>query len=94
MGADSILQMPEELSIANVTEWQQALGDFAKDADNVTLDAENLSRVDTAALQLLTAFFVMLKSQQKEVSWLNPSDTLVRTAKQLGLETTLLLNND
>lgn len=94
MGADSILQMPEELSIANVTEWQQALGDFAKDADNVTLDAENLSRVDTAALQLLTAFFVMLKSQQKEVSWRNPSDTLVRTAKQLGLETTLLLNND
>lgn len=94
MGADSILQMPEELSIANVTEWQQTLGDFASTANTVTLDAEKLSRVDTAALQLLTAFFVMLKSQQKEVSWLNPSEALVRTAAQLGLEATLLLNKD
>ncbi|WP_415888577.1 lipid asymmetry maintenance protein MlaB [Neptuniibacter sp. SY11_33] len=94
MDANSVLAMPEELSIANVTEWQQKLGSYINSAEAVCLDGEKLTRVDTAALQLLTAFCLKAQTLQKTVKWINPSDTLVKTACQLGLEQTLFLKND
>lgn len=92
--ANSVLAMPEELSIANVTEWQQKLGTYLNAADSVVLDGEKLTRIDTAALQLLTAFCLKAQTLQKAVEWINPSDSLVKTASQLGLEKILSLTND
>ncbi|WP_415893935.1 lipid asymmetry maintenance protein MlaB [Neptuniibacter sp. PT8_73] len=94
MDANSVLAMPEELSIANVTEWQQKLGQYLNSVDSVVLDGDKLTRVDTAALQLLTAFCLKAQALQKAVEWINPSDSLVKTACQLGLEKTLSLKND
>ncbi len=58
----------------------------------VVLDAANVERVDTAALQVLTAFFKDAGAQKLEVQWKEPAQTLVNAAQLLGLRDSLLLN--
>lgn len=91
METGSTLYLPEEISIANVAEWKNKLIDFIREPAPLILDAENLSRVDTAALQLMTAFTHKAQAENKAVSWKNPTATLLKTAEQLGLEQALSL---
>lgn len=92
MSADAPLQLPEEISIANVSEWQSRLQTTLDSSDEIVLDAANLTRVDTSAVQLLAAFVQQSQAQGKSVSWTAHSETLSKTAALLGLEQALLLN--
>lgn len=91
MASGSILKLPEEISIANVTEWKNKLVDFTSEPGPYVLDGADLLRLDTAAIQLLVAFIHKLESQNKEMEWQNPSPALIKTAEQLGLKTALLI---
>ena len=51
----------------------------------VVLDGERVARIDGAALQLFAAFCREAKSQGCEVRWKNPSSSLQRAARLLGL---------
>ncbi len=94
MADGSTLKLPEEISIANVTEWKNKLVDFVHEPGPLTLDAEDLSRVDTAAIQLLLAFILKAQAGDKACNWQNPSTALIKTAEQLGLARPLSLKND
>ncbi len=91
MESSSVLTLPEEISIANVSEWKTKLGDFLDEASPQALDAEELARVDTAALQLFVAFMRSAKNKEKSCNWKNPSNSLLNTADQLGLKEVLAL---
>lgn len=91
MENSSVLTLPEEISIANVSEWKTKLGEFLDEASPLVLDAEQLARVDTAALQLFVAFMRSVKNKEKSCSWQNPSNSLLNTADQLGLKEVLAL---
>jgi len=92
MSAESTLKLPEELSIANVAEWKSKLSSLLHESSPLTLDAEELSRVDTAAIQLLAAFTVKVQGSDMELHWSNPSEALKKTAQQLGMLDSLVLD--
>lgn len=92
MSAENTLKLPEEISIANVGDWQDKLAAALQDASSLTLDAAELSRVDTAGVQLLAVLFKQAESSGVSIGWSASSATLETTASQLGLKSELLLN--
>ncbi|WP_286239186.1 STAS domain-containing protein [Neptuniibacter halophilus] len=94
MATGSTLKLPEELSIANVTEWKNKLIDLVNEPEPLLLEADQLARVDTAAMQLLLAFVRKASAANKSCQWQNPSTVLIETAEQLGLSQSLSLNAD
>ena len=60
-------------------------------AKNVVLDAGSLTRVDTAGLQLLTAFIRAAEGRGARVEWRAPQAALRESARRLGLEGALRL---
>jgi anti-anti-sigma regulatory factor len=92
MSAENTLKLPEEISIANVGDWQDKLAAALQDASSLTLDAAELSRVDTAGVQLLAVLFKQAQSSGVSIGWSASSATLETTAGQLGLKSELLLN--
>lgn len=91
MSTESQLTLPDELSIANATEWKKRLSDLLHQNPPISLNASALSRVDTAAVQLLLAFVTEAKKADVEFTWVEPSDALKTTAKCLGLSASLVL---
>ncbi len=67
----------------------QTLYDHLKNAlsnnHDVEIDASEVTRVDTAILQVFTAFFQELKSREQRVTWTGVSDAFYTSAKLLGL---------
>jgi len=91
MNDDSSLRLPEEISIQNVNEWRATLLEVLQNNSAVNIDAADLSRIDTAGLQLLTVFVTEMISAGKTLQWESSSRMLVTTARQLGLAKKLLL---
>ena len=58
----------------------------------VAIDAGSLQTIDTAALQLLTAFVNSMRARQHDVSWVAVSDRLREPARRLGLVEQLQLD--
>jgi len=59
---------------------------------NVVLEAGNLTRIDTAGLQLLTAFVRAAEGRGARVEWRAPQAALRESARRLGLEGALHLS--
>ncbi|WP_432471786.1 STAS domain-containing protein [Amphritea sp. HPY] len=86
MTTDKTLMLPEEISIANISQWHSELSDLLQQASGIDIDASDLSRLDTAAVQLLTVFSNTARDSGVNINWLSVSDNLKTTAQQLGLD--------
>lgn len=86
MKTDKTLVLPEEISIANISQWHSELNDLLQQASGIDIDASDLSRLDTAAVQLLTVFSNTAGDSGVNINWLSVSDNLQTTAQQLGLD--------
>lgn len=82
------------LNIARVESLHTELEELEKNAVSINLNANDVTRVDTAVLQLLVALFRSLSARELEVKWLGLSDEFRASAKLLGLETALKLNEE
>jgi len=80
------------VNIAKVESLHHELEEVLKLATPIKISASNVSRVDTAALQLLSSFFKSMHSAGTEVTWDGVSDELVAAAKLLGLIQSLKLS--
>jgi len=98
---------PENKPAAQVSPGSIALGDSltieqvaALHADlssrlgekNLVLEAGSLTRVDTAGLQLLTAFIRAAEGRGARVEWRAPQPALRESARRIGLEGALHLS--
>lgn len=91
MTSDTILSLPNELSIDNISEYKDLLIEHLETSSSViTLDGSKLVRVDTAGVQLLVVFVRQVIANGKQVEWQSCSDALQSTAEQLGLKQQLL----
>jgi len=79
------LKLPTEIGIHNVHYIKAECDQLLALSGQVDLDASQVSRVDTAALQLLYALIKKLAEQDRTVVWLSPSETLRQAAASLGL---------
>ena len=59
----------------------------------VVLDAKQVERADTAALQLLSAFFQDASAKKQDIQWRAPSEALSRSSALLGLSELLHLED-
>ncbi len=79
----------EVLDIAIAAALRDTLLQALQGEAPVVLQADGVSRADTAALQVLTAFFQDARSQGLTVRWEAPSTALQRAAQLLGLNDVL-----
>ncbi len=84
-GTVSRIVCDEMLDIAVAAELRAHLLEALTAKQPVTLDGGNVERADTAALQVLTAFFQDARSQDMDVQWSSASAALVRSAELLGI---------
>jgi anti-anti-sigma regulatory factor len=87
--------LPPSLDISLVNETKEAMVEQLhcnKAVTHLNIDAGQLTRIDTAGLQLLTALVIDINRQNIEFSWLNLNDELVNSASRLGLNELLKLN--
>lgn len=80
------------LDIAGAAQLQQQLNGVLLSKTPVALDAANVERVDTAALQVLTAFFKDAEAANLTVQWQHASEALTNAARLLGLGPSLHLD--
>ena len=88
---DSVLRLPAQCTIRDAALLlEQLLGHIEQSAP-VYIDAAQVERVDTAALQLLVGFLHDRKAEQRAVVWLDCSEAMLRAARALGLTRDLAL---
>lgn len=84
----------EVVTIATMAEFHPLLVEALASKRAVVLNASRLERVDTAALQVLSAFVQDANSQQQSVQWREPSEPLCQAAQLLGLSVLLNLEGN
>lgn len=82
---ESQVQLPQELHISSVSALHQELKAVLESSGDVEINGSQVERADTASLQLLASLQMSLQQVDKKIIWVEPSDTLVSTAKLLDL---------
>ncbi len=80
------------LDIAVAHELYQTLQQAGDTSNPLVIDAANVEHIDTAALQLLCAFFQDAQVRGIDVQWQEPSPAVNEAAHLLGLEGLLALS--
>ena len=83
--------VPAELDIAGASTLQQRLEGLLDMPERVQLDASEVQRVHSAALQLFCLFCRDRRAQGRDVEFLRPSPALLSAAALLGASTLLQL---
>jgi anti-anti-sigma factor len=86
-----VIECSDSLDVSQVSEFKEILKHAAGQRLPVVLDGANLERIDGAALQLITAFFIEVRDSGLSVTWKNPSAPLCRAAGVSGLKETMNL---
>ena len=87
----SAMQLPSLCTLRESSELKQSLLDCLQQEGVVVLDAQAVSRVDTAGLQLLAAFARDLCEAGRAHAWVGVSAEFSRAVSQLGLQSLLAL---
>ena len=80
-----------ECTVADASALKSGLAKLLEDSGVVTLDVSAVQRIDTAGLQVITAFVRERESQGRQVEWRGTAPALVAAAKLLGLSSLLKL---
>jgi phospholipid transport system transporter-binding protein len=89
---EHVIPCEEALDISTVSELRALLLPLLEQQQPVVLSAAQVTRVDTAALQVLSAFFQDARSRDLAVRWQEPSEAVQRAARLLDLTHTLGLD--
>lgn len=92
--AEQHIDCGEVMDIASMAEFRLQLVEALALKQAVALDASQIERADSSALQVLSAFMQDAHAQQQAVRWKAPSDVLCRSAALLGLVRILNLENN
>ena len=92
MTSPLVVDLPEALTIANAEALHEQLEPALSAHQNVFLNAEHVSRVDTAGLQLLFAFNVELNKHELTLDWSDVPSVLRESAELIGLKGLLSLH--
>ncbi len=81
----------EVMDISVVTKFRALLLEALDSRQSIVLDASQVERADTAALQVLSAFVQDAGTQHQDVQWKDPTQALHQSAALLGLSDILHL---
>lgn len=81
-----VFLLEESLDITVINDFYKRLKTLLSEKDKpITIDARNLKRIDTSALQLLCAWFQETRNTNIPVVWKNADGILKQSARLLGL---------
>lgn len=80
-----IINCQESLDISVVANLGTELKVALDSGQSIQLQANEVSKADAAALQLLCAFFLDAQTHGIHIEWLDPSDALLEAASLTGL---------
>jgi ABC-type transporter Mla MlaB component len=83
--AAQVLSLPCSCTVKDAADLKITLCGHLEAADCVVLDAANIERIDTAALQLLCAFVRDRQARGRKVQWQGSSVALLEAADLLAL---------
>lgn len=89
-----VIELPAELGIEGAAELYRQLLEQVDAPTPVVLDAHDVARVHTAALQLFCMFCRDRRQAGRETRWQQPSEALRSAAALLGVTTLLQLARD
>jgi anti-anti-sigma regulatory factor len=87
--SSGLVQLPTELGVDQADSLKQLLLKTVERDPLVTLDASEVQRIHTAALQLFCMFCRDRRAAGREVRWHRPSEALRSAAALLGATTLL-----
>lgn len=85
------ITLPPDLGIETIADLSELLAPRLRSDAPVVLDAHLVSRVHTAALQLLCMFCVGRRKAGRDTQWLEPSESLRQAVALLSLNPMLQL---
>lgn len=85
-----MFKLPAHLTIAQVYKCQVELLDFIDRNEHITLNSDEVEKIDTLGVQFLLAAVTYISAQNKELIWACNSSVIKNTVKQLGLNDALL----
>lgn len=83
------LDLGSKCTIIKAEELHAQMENLIQGGSDVEVDASKVEKIDTSALQLLLSFHNILRQDGRNLSWLNPSEQTLESAKLLGLDTQL-----
>lgn len=89
--AEMVIECNEALDVAVVSDFKALLQQASGQNTPIVLDAAQVKRIDAAALQLMTAFFLEARESGLNVTWRNPTEALKYAANMTGLNEVLHL---
>ena len=89
--SDAVINLEGVVNIAKVEALHHEMESLLEHASPTTINASEVSRADTAALQLIASFFKSMSAAGAAVSWGDVSEELSAAAKLAGLDQVLEL---
>ena len=73
-------------TIVKAEELHSQMENLIQSGVDVEIQSSEVEQIDTSALQLLFSFHQALAQDNRKVTWPNPSEQVVATAKLLGID--------
>lgn len=84
------IQLPENLTIHHIEAHYNELNKQFNDAgDQIAIEASALENIDTSGLQTLLVLVNTALENGKKISWKNPPEVLISSAKKIGIDQAL-----
>jgi len=81
-----VIKLNSAITIRDITELMDELNNINTDATELIFESEQVEKIDTAALQLLSGFYLFSIKSGKKITWNKPSEAFCHAAKLLGLK--------
>ena len=85
MAEPATYQLEKTSDISKSEVMHEHLEAFLSKGVDVMIDASNVERIDTSAMQILIALSQTLRKQHLNASIVNPSESFLSAAKLLGI---------
>jgi anti-anti-sigma regulatory factor len=82
--------LPKQLTITQIEECKASLLSYIDDSATVSINSDEIEKIDTLGVQLLLATIIYISAQNKELTWSCKSSVIQNSVKQLGLNEALL----
>ncbi|MEM5553878.1 STAS domain-containing protein [Pseudocolwellia sp. AS88] len=82
--------LPKQLTITQIEECKASLLSYIDDNATVSINSDEIEKIDTLGIQLLLATIIYISAQNKELTWSSNSSVIQNSVKQLGLNEALL----
>lgn len=83
--SDNSIQLPSHLTIRQIEQVYRLCENALKGTANLRIDASDVTKVDTAGLQLLIALKLEMDQQHSAIEWAAVADELRQTAQFMGV---------